>query len=141
MLDTEPEIIERYVRAGQVKLVYRHLQQLGPSSELLSEASECAADQGQFWEMRRALYARQGQLYNNTAAGIAQVAADEGLDAEQITSCLTAHTHQAAVQADFAAATAEGVRSRPVFRVGDTTLVGAQRFAVFQQLLDEALSN
>jgi protein-disulfide isomerase len=36
-------------------------------------------------------------------------------------------------------AQAEGVRSRPVFRVGDQTIIGAQPFAVFQELIDRAL--
>ncbi len=139
MLETEPQIIEQYIATGRVRLVYRHLQQLGADSELLSEASECAADQGRFWEMRRSIYARYAQLYGDTAAQAAQAAAEAGLDVAAMDACLAAGTHEAAVRADYAAAQAEGVRSRPVFRVGDQTIIGAQPFGVFQDLLDRAL--
>lgn len=139
MLETEPQIIAQYVAEGRVKLIYRHLQQIGAGSELLSEASECAADQGRFWEMRRAIYARYTQLYDDTRAQAEQAAAEAGVDGAALAACLDAGTHEAAVRADYAAAQAEGVRSRPVFRVGDRTLIGAQPFPIFQELLDRAL--
>lgn len=139
MLETEPQIVEQYIATGRVKLVYRHLQQIGPGSEVLSEASECAADQGRFWEMRRAIYARYRQLYDDPLAQAVQAGVEVGLDERALQSCLEAGTHEAAVRADYAAAQAEGVRSRPVFRVGEQTIVGAQPFAVFQGILDRAL--
>jgi protein-disulfide isomerase len=132
-------IIEEYVRPGKVKLIYRHLQQLGDGSELLSEASECAADQGRFWEMRQAIYARYRALYGDALGEAAAAAQEVGADPEALRACLDAATHEAAVRADHEAATAEGVRSRPVFRVGEQTLIGQQPFGTFQQLLDQAL--
>ena len=136
MLETEPQIIEQYVRAGQVRLLYRHLQQIGPASELLSEASECGADQGRFWELRRALYAAQAQAYNDAPAAVRAAATEAEVDPEAVQGCLDAATHEALVRADYAAATAEGIRSRPVFRIGDQMIVGAQPLSVFQRILD-----
>jgi protein-disulfide isomerase len=139
VLETEPEIVERYIRPGQVRLVYRHLQQLGETSELLSEASECAADQGRFWELRRAIYARQTEFYGAPAAALEAAAAEAGVSPEPLQACLDAATHEAAVRADYQAAIAEGVRTRPVFLIGERTVVGAQPFAAFAELLDQAL--
>jgi protein-disulfide isomerase len=139
VLDTEPQIVDAYIKPGKLRMVYRHLLQLGERSELLAEASECAAEQGGFWEMRRELYARQDEAYGDTDAVARDVAAQVGLDPEQIGACLDAKTYEQAVRADFAAATAEGIRSRPVFTIGDATLIGAQRFSVFQQRIDAAL--
>ncbi|HMQ29785.1 MAG TPA: thioredoxin domain-containing protein [Chloroflexaceae bacterium] len=138
MLETEPQIVEQYIATGRVKLVYRHLQQIGPGSELLSEASECAADQGRFWELRAALYGRYRQLFADPLAQALQAGAEVGLDPAALQACLDAGTHEAAVRADYAAAQAEGVRTRPVFRVGEQTIIGAQPFAVFQEILDRA---
>jgi protein-disulfide isomerase len=132
-------IIEQYIRPGKVKLVYRHLQQLGEESELLSEASECAADQSRFWEMREALYANQRLVYGDALAGALTSAQEIGASPEALQSCLDAATHEAAVRADYAAAADEGVRSRPVFKIGDRTLIGQQPFGAFQQLLDQAI--
>lgn len=139
MLETEPQLIEQYIATGKVKFVYRHLQQLGPGSELLSEASECAADQGRFWELREAIYARYSALYDDPRAEVEAAAGELGLDVAALGACLDAGTHEGAVRADAAAALAEGVRSRPVFRVGDQTIIGAQPLPVFQAILDRAL--
>lgn len=141
MLEVEPQIIETYVRGGKLKIVYRHLLQLGAESELLAEASECAADQGKFWEMREELYRRLDQLYNNTRAAIELTAADLDLDAATLGTCLDNGTHRDAVRADFAAAQAEGVRNRPVFKIGEQLLVGSRPFEVFQKAIDGALGS
>ncbi len=140
MLEVEPQIIEQYVRSGKVRLLYRHLQQSGPTSELLAEASECGADQGRFWELRRALYAAQAQAYNDGEAAVSAAAAEAGVDATAVQSCIDAASHEALVRADYAAATAEGIRNRPVFRIGDQMIIGAQPLSVFQQILDQAIA-
>lgn len=140
MLETEPEIIEQYVRNGKVRLIYRHLQQIGPTSELLSEASECAADQGRFWEARRGLYGALGQAYGDPQGAIQTAAAEAGLDGAALQACVDAGTHEALVRADYEAAIAEGIRNRPVFRIGDQQLIGAQPLGAFQRLLDQALA-
>jgi protein-disulfide isomerase len=141
-VETEPKIIAEYITTGKAKLVYRHLMQIGEGSVVTAEASECAADQGAFWPMRAALYTRQSEVYaaadlGATLAGFAQ---DLGLDAAAFKDCMQTHKHLDAVQADYRAATADGVRSRPVFDFapGGQRIVGAQPFRVFQQQLDAA---
>jgi protein-disulfide isomerase len=140
-LDTEPALIEQYVRPGQVRIVYRHLLQLGERSVLLSEYSECVHDQGRFWELRYALYARYNELFADTRTTAEQVAAAVGVNTEAAGACFDAGAYSAQVAADFAAATAEGIRSRPVFIVEERTLIGAQSLSVFQELIDQALVN
>jgi protein-disulfide isomerase len=139
VLETEPQIIEQYVRTGKVKLIYRHLNQISPTSEQLSAASECGADQGRFWELRRALYAAQGLAYNDLPSALDTAAAEAEVDAGALRSCVDAGTHMELVRADHAAATADGIRSRPVFRIGDQTIIGAQPLSVFQGILDQAI--
>jgi protein-disulfide isomerase len=138
-METEPQIIAQYIASGKVRLVYRHLLQLGAGSELMAEYSECAADQGKFWQMRRALYAAQGIAYGDAHAGAAQAAAQAGANMAALDACVGAHTHQAMVQADYAASIKEGIRSRPVFVIGAHTIVGAQRIETFKQIIDAAL--
>jgi protein-disulfide isomerase len=141
VLDTEPALIEQYVRPGRVRIVYRHLLQLGDRSVLLSEYSECVHDQGRFWELRYALYARYNQLFGDPRAAAEEAAAALGVNTEAAGACFDAGAYRAQVAADFAAATAAGIRSRPVFTIGERTVIGAQRLSVFQELLDEALGN
>lgn len=140
MLETEPQIIAQYIATGKVKLIYRHLNQIGEQSEQLAEASECGADQGRFWELRRAIYAATATSYSVSPEALDAAAATAGVDPAALRACVDAGTHEAFVREDYAAATAEGVRSRPVFKVGERTLIGAQPFAAFVSLLDEALA-
>jgi protein-disulfide isomerase len=139
-LETEPQLIAQYVATGKVRLVYRHLAQIGEISEQLAEYSECAADQGRFWQMRRALYAAQDVAYGDPRAAAAQAAATAGADPAALEVCFTAHTHQAMVRADYAASIKEGVRARPVFVINGRTLVGGQSLAAFQRIIDAALA-
>ncbi len=139
MLGTEPEIIESYIRTGEVQFVYRHLAQLGDDSVLAGEASECAADQGKFWEMRQELYARQGDLYSDVRATSLKIASDLGMDAQALGSCMDSGTHRQAVLNDYQAAQQEGVRSRPEFRIGEKRIVGSLPFSEFKSALDAAL--
>lgn len=136
-METEPQLIENYVKTGKLRLVYRHLTQIGAGSMVTAEASECAADQGRFWEMRQAIYERQQQFYGSDARSNLEILAESlGLDRAQLSACLENRTYQAAVEADFKAATEAGVRSRPVFDIGTRRLVGAQPYAQFQAVLD-----
>ena len=141
-METEPAIRQDYIAIGKVKLVYRHLLQLGDGSVRTAEASECAADQGRFWQMRDALYARQGEVYQTsdldaTLAGFAQ---DLGLDTAAFGACMRSNQHLQFVQDDYRAAQAAGVQNRPVFDIGGVRLTGALPLATFRKQLDSALA-
>jgi protein-disulfide isomerase len=141
-VETEPKIKQSYVATGKVKLVYRHLLQLGDGSLRTAEASECAADQGKFWPMHDMLYARQDAVYGTSAldATLAGFAKDLGLDTATFGDCMTSHKHLQFIQDDYRAAQAEGVRFRPVFDISGTRLTGALPFETFQKQLDAALA-
>lgn len=141
-METEPQIIDTYVVPGDVKLVYRHLLQLGDLTERAAIASECAAEQGQFWKFRTALYRLQQTLYGTGALDtiLTDIAADTGLDRDLFITCLANDTYVEAVRSDFAAARREGVQSRPVFDINGQRLVGAQSIDVFTQIMEEELA-
>lgn len=140
-METEPQIVSSYIATGQVKLVYRHLLQLGDGSLRTGEASECAADQGKFWPMRQALYARQSEVYGtgDLDATLTGFAKDLGLDTSAFGSCMQAHKHQQFVQDDYRAAVAAGVQFRPAFDINGAKLTGALPFAAFQKQIESAL--
>jgi protein-disulfide isomerase len=135
-VETEPQIIDAYVRTGKVRLVYRHLVQLGDDSQATAEGSECAAEQGKFWEMRDALYRGQSDVYSDAQAAMTTFATSLGLDMAQFNSCLSSGEQRQMVNDDYAAAQREGVRSRPEFRLNGERLVGALPFRDFQQRIE-----
>lgn len=137
-METEPALIEQYVKTGKVRLIYRHIIQLGATSLALGEASECAGAQGKFWEARDMIYRRQGEFSGATTFEALQPLVDElGLDATQFQTCFDQHEFRQQVQDDAAASERAGVRSRPVFDINGTRLIGAQPLAAFQRVLDQ----
>lgn len=139
-METEPQIIQDYIASGKVKLIYRHLLQLGDGSVRTAEASECAADQGKFWPMHNALYARQREVYSGDLdATLAGFAKDLQLDTQAFGECMSTNKQLKFVQDDYEAAKRAGVQFRPVFDINGTRITGAQPFTVFKQQIDAAL--
>jgi protein-disulfide isomerase len=54
------EIEDKYVKAGKLKVVFNHYAFIGNESTRAAEASECANDQGKFWEYAATLFNNQG---------------------------------------------------------------------------------
>ncbi len=81
--DTMKQIIDLY--GDDVRWVYRHfpLDQLHPNARPVAIASECAAEQGAFWEFVDLASTRQGNL---NESGIQQVAEDIDLNISKFLS-------------------------------------------------------
>lgn len=141
-METEPYLIERYIVTGDVKLVYRHLLQLGELTERAAVASECAAEQDRFWEFRTALYYSQQELYGSGSLDIilADIAVDNQMDRGPFVNCLESDRYVEAVRSDFEASRRERVQSRPVFDINGQRVVGAQAIDVFVQTIEEELA-
>ena len=77
-------------------------------------ASECAADQGKFWEFVDMNYAHQSDLSSKTLRVWAQ---DLGLDTQLFERCLSSGIKKKAVLADFAEGEKLGVDSTPSYFV------------------------
>ncbi len=137
--ETEPAIIEAYVATGKARIVYRHLLQLGEESLRAAEAAECAGDQGKFWEMRDAIYRNQTSLYitSDVGAALAYLAQTVDLNLDEYNACVQSRRHRARIEADFRAAQEAGVRSRPVFDIAGTRLIGARPFEEFQAIIEK----
>ena len=59
-LDTLPTVVDRYVRTGRVKLVYRGIEIVGPNSVSGLVAIYAAGAQNKLWNLVDELYRRQG---------------------------------------------------------------------------------
>lgn len=79
-----------------------------------AEASECAADQGQFWEFVDIAFANQDALSTDALTSWAK---ELGLDMTTFSSCLRSHEKRDAVLADYEKGREIGVQSTPSFFV------------------------
>ena len=132
-----PLILEQYPE--QVRLVYRDfpLTQIHPQALPAALASECADDQGKFWEYHDLLFANQSALDD---ASLKAYAAQVGLDEAVFDQCYTSQEHLDEVGGDYQDGITYGVSGTPAFFVNGLRIVGAQPFAVFQQAIDQALA-
>ena len=141
--ETLKQIEREFVSTGKVEYVVRNLPLERHKFALAAaQAVECAGVQGRFWEMRRVLFARGGDLADSPWL---KPAGALGLDVAAFSNCLDG-TMLAKVQGDVAEASRLGVVATPTFLVGrknpdgDVQLLGridgAQPIEVFRKGLE-----
>jgi protein-disulfide isomerase len=130
------------VRTGKAKFVYRHFPVLGPSSVLLAEAAECAADQGKFWQFHDAIFAitSDGSEPQIPADRIKRIATELGIETAPFSDCLDNHRDLGRVNAQLAEGQQRGVRSTPTIFVDDKMIVGLQDYQTYKQAIEEQLA-
>lgn len=123
---------------GKVRFVFRQfpLATIHPFAEKAAEASECAADQGKFWEAVDKLYANQTDL---SVPALMRYGAELGLDQARFNQCLASGAMAARIQQDIADGHALHVRFTPTFFFGSHLVEGAPEPAQFSQMLEELL--
>jgi len=112
------------------------LARIHPYAEKAAEASECAAEQGKFWEAVDRLYAGQNDL---SEQALARYGRDIGLDEKRFHECLSSGETASRVRRDVEDARALGVRFTPTFFIGRRMVEGPMQFGEFAQLIDQAL--
>lgn len=114
----EPEVEDMLAQYGnRIRFVFRQfpLRDMHPYAETAAEASECAGDQGKFWQAQRKFYAEQDDL---TEPALDRYASELGLDVKQFDACLASGATKARIQADVDDGRAVGVKGTPTFFVG-----------------------
>ena len=94
----EAGLREKYVKPGQVRLVYKSVPITAPKTGI---AALCAADQGKFWEFYDRLVAEQGKWKDGDNAAMSGYAKALGLDTAKFEKCLTDAPGQAQLDADL----------------------------------------
>ena len=142
-LEIEPLIDQYYIQAGKVRFVVKPVVAFGDESRLAAEASECAAEQNQFWPyyhalMRLELSSSTGDFTIETAQGLAQ---QLGLNMTLFNESLTSGKFKEKVLQDDAEARGRGFKVIPAFYVNgvlaDEIVEGS--FEEFSKILDAEL--
>jgi protein-disulfide isomerase len=113
-LSTLPQL--RGMFPDDIRLVYRHWPLTNhPLSYPAALASECAAEQGRFWEYHDAVFRSQSTL---DSARLISLAGDAGLsDRKKFRQCVASGRHRRAVDADSTEARAIKSLGTPTFIV------------------------
>lgn len=135
---TMPSLKKNYIDTGKAKIVFRDFP-LGFHSfaQKAAEATECAAEQGKFWEMHDKLFENQSSL---DIASLKRFAAELGLNTQEFDSCLDSGTMASEVQKDLSDGQSYGVSGTPTFFINGTKIVGAQPFGEFERIIEGELA-
>ncbi|MFA6525300.1 MAG: thioredoxin domain-containing protein [Patescibacteria group bacterium] len=136
-------LLEKY--EGDIRLVYKHfpLTSIHPQAIPAAEASECANDQGKFWEYHDALYENQAKLAEGYYS---ELAGTLGLNTTQFDDCFNSRKYQEKVANQAVEAQAAGGKGTPYTVMVDaagnkTPLSGAIPQASFEAAINQALAN
>jgi len=148
---TLPLIEQNYISTGKVNFVYRDfpIQSIHPNAVPAALASECADDQGKFWEIHDMIFENQRNWQDLQLVQSANLfrayAIEIGLNMDEFDPCMTSGKHLDEISNDLNDGRAYGVTGTPGFFVGNekigfTKLIGAQPFSSFQRVIDEQLN-
>ena len=140
--ELEPLIAAEFIETGIASLEIRHFPFLGAESFAAAEASECALDQGRFWEYHDLLFQRQGAVNSGVFStdrlrGYGREVAERfpDFDVEVFELCVDSRAKRAVVQAQLAEGQALGVGATPSFLIGGQLLRGVPSLDDFRALI------
>jgi len=118
--------LDKYIKSGQLKFVYRYMAFLGDESQWAAEAAECAAEQGKFWDYHDKIFANhkgenQG-VYSKD--NLKKFAADLQLDTAKFDQCLDSGKYTAKIRQSNDAAAQVGINSTPSVVINGVLIPG-----------------
>lgn len=138
---TASQIDEKYVKTGKVKFAYKHYPlPFHTTADEAAIASECAKEQGKFWEMHDALFKNRdwvGQTDPNIM--FKKYAKDLKFKTSQFDKCVDDRKYEDLVQKQTNEGSGYGVQGTPAFFVNGKLISGAQPFQAFQAAIEAEL--
>jgi protein-disulfide isomerase len=132
------ELKKNYIDTGKVRFYSRDLpiDQIHPNAVRAAQAGRCAADQGQFWQLRDLMGASPDKL------DLENLVAEAGslkMDTKAFRTCVESQKYKEAVQTDVLEAMKIGADATPTFVLGKSTpqgvdgelIVGSQPYGQF----------
>lgn len=115
-MPTIHEVLERFPE--DVRLVFRHFPlRIHKRAQLVHEASECAQEQGKFWQYYDQVFANEDALDEDD---LKKHAAELGMDIVRFNNCLDNRRFEDKVKRDIREARAYHVSATPSFYVNGT---------------------
>lgn len=133
--ETLQPLIENY--GDRVQFAYRDYPILADTSLTAALASQCAAEQGGFWDYHSLLYTNIGNFSRDS---LIAYATQLDLDVTAFTACLDEERYLDTVVSDYREAEGMGIRGTPAFFINGRPVSGAQPYEVFARIIEEELA-
>jgi protein-disulfide isomerase len=140
----EPQVIDQYVKSGQIQLEFRQFPLSGhaPGSNMAAMASLCAADQGAFWTYHNRLFMGQDQGQAGfTIDALTRYADELDLDSRALLECMSSQKYRDEVAASANEALQLGLNATPSVLVNGTRMTNPFDLNEFAALVEAAPAN
>ena len=136
--ETIPKLKENFIKNGDVKFIYRHfpLRSIHADAQKAAEASECAGEQGKFWEYHDIVFGKQNLLGIESFKSWAK---ELGLNSGQFDSCLDSGKYEERVEKDYSDGITLGVNGTPATFINGKLISGAVPYEEFEKIIREEL--
>jgi len=138
--DVQTQLINDYVKTGKATFQFNDFAFGGQESNDAAAASQCANDQGKFWQFHDTLYLNQhGENQGAfTKARLKEIAQSVGLDTDKFNKCLDSDAHAKDVQNSSNAAVNAGAKGTPTFAVNGQ-IISYNGYGSLQAAINSAL--
>ena len=136
--DTINQLLADY--GDKIRFAYRHfpLTSIHPEAQKAAEASECAAEQGKFWEMHDKIF--QANAADSMSVDVwKQDAKDLGLKTTQFNDCLDSGKYADKVSQEEQEGQAAGVQGTPATFINGQMISGAVPYSNIKSVIDGLL--
>ena len=140
-VETYPKLYAQYIQKGTVRMkMVPFVTGMFRNSREVAEASECAAEQGEFKRMHDLLYLKRKEWIasKNINATVAGYAKQLGLNTMLFSRCVVKPEVRRRIQQHDALAQQLGIQGTPMFFVNGRRVPGAVPFEMFQQVIAQA---
>jgi len=145
--NTEHELVEKYVKTGKVRMLFKDYVIIGPDSTSSALSAHCANEQGKFWDFHNILYNNWGGENNGWASpeNLWRFSMELDLDMKQMTECMNEQRYLDKINSSSRDAESLGLTGTPAFFIIDKNnnvvkISGAQPIDVFQKVFDEIIN-
>ncbi len=146
---TEPLLNTKYFQTGKVNFVFKHFVTHGSDSFNAALASQCANDQGKFWNYYNKLYLNQGEENSGwvSVENLKKFASEiPRIDKQKFNSCLDTQKYKSLIESDTNFAFGSGYQGTPTLIIENRdgtnkeVLVGAYPFPSLQVIINKKLA-
>lgn len=142
---TYPKLYEEFIKTGKVRFAYINFPLSGHvHSRLAAQTVMCSAQQGKFWEVKKAIFDSQEKWSGLSDANsfFQNLAKSEGVNTEKgWQECLASKPVNSLIDNDLKRGRREGVRSTPSVIVGARLVSGAVPIEDLRKLINAAIAN
>jgi len=135
----KPIIMEKYVKTGKIKYVYRDFITMGENSILAAGGANCAGEQDKYWDFSEALHGK-GPGFTHTKESLSGIALSLGLNIDSFKQCLELGKYVDEIQKDTEDAIRAGANGTPAVFINNRLISGLNPIEEYERVIEEELA-